>query len=186
MEVYGKVYRDVAPKQAAVTEAMQILKKKQDDLRAAKEKLKELTDTMFELKKEHDEKSEQRDRLKRQAEETEAKLIRADKLVNGLAGERERWQDTIVQYEEQMELLVGDCVVAAAFLSYAGPFTSLYRDELVNATWLKEVRRLKVGRGARRARARARGRVSLVALVVTLPPPPPIWCRCPVRQPLRL
>ena len=35
--------------------------------------------------------------------------------------------------------LVGDCLVAAAFNSYAGPFLSTYRDELVQSTWLKQV-----------------------------------------------
>ena len=35
--------------------------------------------------------------------------------------------------------MVGDCLVGAAFLSYAGPFLSDYRDELVQDTWLKQV-----------------------------------------------
>ena len=38
-----------------------------------------------------------------------------------------------------MGYLVGDCLMAAAFLSYAGPFLSQYRDELVQETWLKQV-----------------------------------------------
>lgn len=41
--------------------------------------------------------------------------------------------------DENLRYLVGDCLVAAAFLSYAGPFLSTYRDELVTNTWLKQV-----------------------------------------------
>ena len=41
--------------------------------------------------------------------------------------------------EEMMGYLVGDCLVGAAFMSYAGPFLSDYRDELVQETWLKQV-----------------------------------------------
>ena len=44
------------------------------------------------------------------------------------------------QLEESMGYLVGDCLMAAAFLSYSGPFLSQYRDELVQETWLKQVR----------------------------------------------
>lgn len=39
-----------------------------------------------------------------------------------------------------MSYLPGDVVVAAAFMSYAGPFPSEYRDELVKHTWLPQVR----------------------------------------------
>ena len=41
--------------------------------------------------------------------------------------------------EENIGYLVGDCLIAAAFLSYAGPFLSNYRDELVEKTWLAQV-----------------------------------------------
>ena len=46
--------------------------------------------------------------------------------------------------EENIGYLTGDCLVAAAFLSYAGPFLSNYRDELVQKTWLAQVRQLHV------------------------------------------
>ena len=39
-----------------------------------------------------------------------------------------------------MGFLIGDCLVAAAFMSYIGPFLSNYREELVTKVWLAEVR----------------------------------------------
>lgn len=41
--------------------------------------------------------------------------------------------------EENMGYLVGDCLLAASFLSYMGPFLSNYREELLQI-WMKEVR----------------------------------------------
>lgn len=41
---------------------------------------------------------------------------------------------------ENMGYLVGDCLLAASFLSYMGPFLSSYRDELL-IYWMKEVRK---------------------------------------------
>lgn len=43
--------------------------------------------------------------------------------------------------EEDLGYLVGDCLLAAAFLSYMGPFLTNYRDEIVNQIWMKKVRR---------------------------------------------
>jgi dynein heavy chain len=67
------------------------------------------------------------------------KLFRAEKLVSGLAGEKERWEASIINLEEGTRKLPGDCLVAAAFLSYAGPFATEYRDDLVNLVWISEV-----------------------------------------------
>lgn len=41
--------------------------------------------------------------------------------------------------EENIGYLVGDSLLAAAFLSYAGPFLSNYRDELVMQNWIAQV-----------------------------------------------
>ena len=39
---------------------------------------------------------------------------------------------------------MGDCLLAAAFLSYCGPFDSEYRMRLLNNYWLKSVKTLKI------------------------------------------
>lgn len=58
----------------------------------------------------------------------------------GLAGERVRWESSISGYEGFLAALPGDALLAAAFLSYAGPFPSEFRDELVKGTWIPQVR----------------------------------------------
>lgn len=65
--------------------------------------------------------------LKKECADLATKLERADKLVGGLSGERERWLRDIAKFEQDILNLVGDCVLAAAFLAYAGPFTSEFR-----------------------------------------------------------
>ncbi|XP_055959532.1 dynein axonemal heavy chain 2-like, partial [Patella vulgata] len=142
MEVYGRIYRVVEPKRQRLNGAMSQLKEKQDALSDAKSKLAEVEEKMTKLKLEYDEKLAQKEELKRKAEHTEMMLDRASKLVSGLAGERIRWQETVKDLEERMGYLVGDCLIAAAFLSYMGPFLSDYRDELVQTRWMKEVRKL--------------------------------------------
>lgn len=59
-------------------------------------------------------------------------------LVDGLAEERIRWQNTVVSLTESFDRLPGDCLISTGFLSYLGPFVSNYRQELMSI-WSKEV-----------------------------------------------
>jgi len=55
-------------------------------------------------------------------EENDKKLDIGTRLCNGLKKESDLWQQTIQDFEQERRLLVGDCLTAAAFLSYCGPF----------------------------------------------------------------
>ena len=50
---------------------------------------------MADLKQQYDEKLAKKEELRKQAEHTEMMLDRASKLVSGLAGERDRWEETV-------------------------------------------------------------------------------------------
>ncbi|XP_071333968.1 dynein axonemal heavy chain 2 [Trachinotus anak] len=143
MEVYGSIFRVVEPKRAQLNAATAQLAEKQAALAAAQNKLREVAEKLEELKKQHGEKLAMKESLRKKSDEMEVKLDRADKLVTGLAGERVRWEERVAGLEENMGYLVGDCLLAASFLSYMGPFLSNYRDELL-AIWMKEVRDLEI------------------------------------------
>eukprot|EP00062_Callorhinchus_milii_P024830 gi/632985159/ref/XP_007909521.1/ PREDICTED: dynein heavy chain 2, axonemal-like [Callorhinchus milii] len=91
------------------------------------------------LKRQYDEKLAQKEELRKRSEEMEIKLDRAGKLLSGLAGEKVRWTETVEGLDTDMGFLVGDCLLASAFLSYMGPFLSNYRDEIVSTIWSKAV-----------------------------------------------
>jgi len=52
-----------------------------------------------------------------------------------LAGEKSRWEATLIELDDQYQKMVGDCILAAAFMSYCGPFPSEYRDDLIS-NWI--------------------------------------------------
>lgn len=131
-------YRYVAPKKAKLDEAMESLLEKQRLLAEAQAKLAELNMQLQKLQKEYEEKLAQKEELNRKAELLRLKLERAAMLVDGLAGERERWKQTVYDLDQQFERLPGDCLLATAFISYLGPFVSDYRDRLLH-TWQLEV-----------------------------------------------
>lgn len=76
--------------------------------------------------------------LQMQAEALFRKLERAEMLVKSLTGENKRWKDTEQELMEKYELLVGDCLLATSFNCYLGPFTAIFRDDLMKI-WFKEI-----------------------------------------------
>jgi hypothetical protein len=67
------------------------------------------------------------------------KLDRAEKLIGGLGGERARWEQSIARFNKQLTCVPGDALVAAAFMSYAGPFDTQYRESMVTG-WQARIR----------------------------------------------
>ena len=81
--------------------------------------------------------------LSAEIEDCNKKLVRAEKMIGGLEGEKVRWTDTVKVLGEKSSLLIGECLVAAGMVSYAGPFTASYRLEL-EEEWRNNIKRLKI------------------------------------------
>lgn len=138
IEKYAKVWRYVGPKKEKLDAALESLREKQEMLAAAQAKLEELNQYLDKLQKEYEAKLAQKEELNRKAEFLRLKLERAGMLVEGLAGEKLRWEQTVATLDKDYTYLPGDCLLAIAFVSYLGPFLSQYREELT-ALWTKQV-----------------------------------------------
>ena len=64
------------------------------------------------------------------------KLNLAQRLTAALATEGARWTENIKKLRYSYELLVGDVLLASAFISYIGPFTKTYREFLIDDYWV--------------------------------------------------
>lgn len=144
MEVYFEVAKNVAPKRAKLAEAQKALAKKEAALQEAKDTLAEVLAKVKRLNDTFEASSSQKEALVSELEQLEMKLNRAEQLVDGLGGEKVRWEASIESFEGIMDVLPGDCIIASAFMSYAGPFPSDYRDSLVKHTWIPMVKKLKI------------------------------------------
>lgn len=94
-----KIHREVAPKQAKLKEVRESLEIKTALLSDAKEKLRKINEKVAELKAHHKELVSKKDQLKKESDDTQIKLTRAEKLVTGLASERVRWEQSISNYK---------------------------------------------------------------------------------------
>jgi dynein heavy chain len=71
-----------------------------------------------------------------EVEQGQSKLELANRLTAALADENVRWAEGITQLEAEKDLLIGDVLLAASFISYIGPFTKKYRDILLAESWV--------------------------------------------------
>jgi len=141
MKLYGEVWREVQPKEQKLAREKAKLAKKIADGESARQLLADIEKQVAELSADATEKEREKDELSSEAEELKTKLERAGQLVEGLAGEKDRWIIQVEKFDVQLGNLYGDCMVAAAFFSYAGPFGSSMRDELVSEAWMEPVKK---------------------------------------------
>jgi dynein heavy chain len=72
-------------------------------------------------------------------EDCKKRQYRAEKMIGGLEGERTRWTETVANLTMQKTMLTGDCLVAAGMVSYAGPFTADFREQL-ESHWRDQIK----------------------------------------------
>ena len=71
--------------------------------------------------------------IKQDLSSVQSKVDRSIALLGSLSSEKDRWELSSDTFKSQMQTIAGDCVLAAAFLSYAGYFDQQYRQSLFNS-----------------------------------------------------
>ena len=74
-----------------------------------------------------------------QAEKSQQLLGLAERLVGGLESENVRWGQEIEILREAGTTLIGDCMLAAGFVSYVGAFDQENREALWKETWIPDL-----------------------------------------------
>ncbi|CAF3412172.1 unnamed protein product [Rotaria sp. Silwood1] len=141
IESYARVYRIVQPKKERYHKALFELNEKQNLLEQSKNELLNIQNKIEKLRLDYELKIKEKDTLQRNADETAMFLDRATKLLDGVAEKRTIWDMTSNKLKENLDNLLGNSLLACAFLSYMGPFLSNYRDEIIHQIWEKELMR---------------------------------------------
>jgi len=144
MKIYAEVFREVEPKRLKLRNAQESLDKKNRELEKANNDLNKIKALVQELQDQFAASNSEKEELTQQAEEMKIKLVRAEKLMSGLAGEKGRWEISLGGFDAQQDALYGDCIISAAFMSYAGPFGASFRNQLVSDEWMVFVKENKI------------------------------------------
>ncbi|KAH9490588.1 Dynein heavy chain 7, axonemal [Bulinus truncatus] len=136
MEIYDRVAKVVAPKKVKLKAAesdlvklMDTLNTKRAELAAVERKLEEMTQALQNMK-------DKKEHLEHSVELCGKKLIRAEKLIGGLGGEKTRWTVAAAELQKIYDNLIGDILISAGVIAYLGPFTSSFRDDMTES-WVK-------------------------------------------------
>lgn len=64
------------------------------------------------------------------------RLDSANRLVNALGSESERWNNSITQLTLDLEFITGDVLLASSFVSYVGPFSKSFRECIIRDNFI--------------------------------------------------
>ncbi|KAK9727720.1 ATP-binding dynein motor region [Popillia japonica] len=140
---YDKVAKVVAPKKIALAEAeadynkaMHALEIKRASLREAREKVAKLEAILDGENKKFEE-------LNGEVDLCSKKLQRAEELIGGLGGEKDRWSSTAKALGEKYYVLTGDILISAGVVAYLGPFTMQFRQKQIE-DWVRLLTSFKI------------------------------------------
>lgn len=97
--------------------------------------LKELEQSIALYKSEYAALISETQAIKNEMTRVQSKVDRSLHLLDSLASERKRWEEGSKAFETQIDTIVGDVLIAAAFIAYAGFFDQQYR-KLMLEDWL--------------------------------------------------
>ncbi|XP_076756861.1 dynein heavy chain at 62B [Xylocopa sonorina] len=143
MVLYDAVVKVVAPKKAKLEAAERDYENTMKFLNERREMLAELTKKLNILNERLQVTLAKKIELEAEVTKCRNQLIRAEKLISGLGGEKDRWTYAAENLQKSYDTLPGDILISCGTIAYLGPFTSTYRLES-SEKWHVYVKSLKI------------------------------------------
>ncbi|XP_053339456.1 dynein axonemal heavy chain 1 [Clarias gariepinus] len=143
MHGYHFVSKSVEPIRQSLALAQEELAVSNNKLKKAKEEFEAVEAGIAALQATYQECLAKRGELESKCRLCECRLVRAGKLVGGLADEKVRWSETVQHLDYLVDNVAGDVLLAAGYVAYLGPFTGEYRASMFEE-WLRGCKDYKV------------------------------------------
>nr|XP_050853938.1 dynein axonemal heavy chain 12-like isoform X4 [Vespula vulgaris] len=143
MVLYDKVIKEVAPKKAKLAAAQTEYEETMAFLNERRQMLASLTEKLAHLNERLQVTLAKKLELENEVTNCRNKLIRAEKLIDGLGGEKDRWLAAAETLQNSYNTLPGDILISCGVIAYLGPFTASYRMENIEK-WRVFVKDLKI------------------------------------------
>jgi len=143
MSSYHRTFVGTKPLRDKLDATEKLLKEKTAELEVKREELRRINEAIRKLEEDYAQNIKDKEALTNRKKECEVKLDRANKLTTGLSDENKRWSEEVAQLEKKFDFLPGDSIIAAGMVTYSGPFTSQFRNEL-EVNWIQNMDELNI------------------------------------------
>ncbi|XP_053383461.1 dynein axonemal heavy chain 3-like [Mercenaria mercenaria] len=143
MDIYDKVAKVVAPKKIKLAGAESELAVQMDKLNEKRAQLKEVADKLQALNDEFETMTKKKKELEDNIDLCSKKLDRAEKLIGGLGGEKDRWTEAAKTLGEKYTNITGDVLLSSGVVAYLGAFTVDFRNDITQ-DWLSECKKKEI------------------------------------------
>jgi dynein heavy chain len=141
---YNRIYIKVKPLMDALNEARGNRSAAEAQLAKVQKVVAEVEARLQKLQESLLEATNEKMKVEAEAAACQERLSLAERLVNGLSSENKRWGEEIEKLREEEETLVGDVLLASAFISYIGAFDSDFRNELWRGVWIPDLQQREI------------------------------------------
>jgi dynein heavy chain 1 len=136
--VYSEVLEKVGPLRAKVEMLANQAMDTEAQAQALENKIAKLEQSIAEYKQQYARLIAEVQNIKSEMDGVQFKVDRSVRLLDSLSSESTRWEESSKLFETQMNTLVGDVLVAAAFLAYSGLFDQQFRKNMLE-DWLDQL-----------------------------------------------
>jgi dynein heavy chain len=140
---YYTIYRYIKPKREKLDTANAQLAEANAKLAEMQANLDEINARLAELTEKFEVATDEKNTMISESAKTVKRLSLAERLIDGLAGENVRWQEGVVSLKDQLRTVVGDALLASAFVSYVGALTIDLRAQIVSQ-WLENLLQMNI------------------------------------------
>lgn len=136
---FHQVFVRVKPLMDTLEKARQTKAEADSELAAVQKLVAEVEGQLNALQASFRDATNEKAKVEAEAQACQERLSLAERLVNGLASENDRWSHEIDVLRAGESALIGDSLLAAGFVSYIGAFNASFRGQLWKNTWLPDI-----------------------------------------------
>lgn len=133
---YYDIVVSVEPKKIKVAAAQAQLAEANAKKQGMEDLVAELTLKLSGLMEAYNAAMDAKNKAEAEAALSAKRLDSANRLVGALGSESERWNNSIVQLTQDIEVVIGDVLIASSFVSYVGPFNRKFRERIVKENFV--------------------------------------------------